>query len=423
MEDRLGIQAAKDHGDPAVATGYYSGREDVSGQTFAGFLDSDAPSFMSEWGLAMEMQDFHKVMAFVPEDERRKHVVLMGFSLGAPVASQYAAWDFDGRKGADDIAALVMLDGGGLKPSLSEEEYHQSGCYDSLGLRVGLDELRASGPYFQDFGLGAGLWPALEILGMEASGEFGDPTQELEDPYLSDLMAVFLDKPGLHFTKRAALGVLIDESSSPVLVMRAGIGRVTGGAVESYVNYSVGQVLERPSDVSALYSWLDYDQVRPEELSSLQETGKILYSGATGGFEWYAPVRLNLDVCAVDGLDVRESQDDYRWNLGLRVTRNAEMDAPVFYFFAEYGEVRDFGFVEAYRDSLPPVGLDRPNAGAERDPSLPVSQSGFVLVRAPGYHHMDAILAAQDAGQEYLYEPLLEFILANTEGTVDATLP
>ncbi len=422
LEDRVGLDAAMVQGDPSIATGYYSGQQEVDGQSFQGFLDSHDPSFMSEWGLALEMEDFKEVVEMIPEQERKKHVVLLGFSLGAPVVSQYAAWDFDGRKGADDLAALVMLDGGGLKPSISETDYHQTGCYDSLGLRVGLDELRASGPYLQEFQLGSGLWAALEILGMGASGEYGDPAAEMEDPYLSDLMAVFLYKSGLHFTWKAGLGVLVDEAYSPVLVMRAGLGRITGGPVETYINYAAGAQLIRPADTSVVYSWLDYDEVTPRERSYLPEMAKLLYEGVTGGFEWYSPVRLNLDVCAVDGLDVVPSEEDYRWNLGLRVTRNAEMDAPVFFFFAEYGELHDMGIVTAYKDSLPPVGEGRPNEGAERDPSLPVSQSGFVLVRAPRYRHMDVILAASDAGQEYLYGPLTDFILANTEGTIDATM-
>jgi hypothetical protein len=36
---------------------------------------------------------------------------------------------------------------------------------------------------------------------------------------------------------------------------------------------------------------------------------------------------------------------------------------------------------------------------------------------------MDSILAAPETGNDYLYEPLLDFILANTEGTVSAVLP
>ena len=193
--------------------------------------------------------------------------------------------------------------------------------------------------------------------------------------------------------------------------------------MEEYDNPLAGETLVRPADTTVLYGWLDYDEVDPPELSSLEVLAQAIVAPPAGALEWYAPTRLNLDVCAVDSLDVTEDASDYRWREGLRVTRQADMDAPVFFFFAEYGELSDMGVVTAYRDSLPPVGSGRVNAGAPRDPSLPLRRSGFVLVFGPGFYHMDVLAAAPEMGRRYLYEPLAEFILANTEGTVDVSLP
>ncbi|MBU1245041.1 hypothetical protein KKD52_17095 [Myxococcota bacterium] len=423
LEDRTGVDAALASGDASLAFDYYGEGLEIDGKTFGGVIPGDTPTFMSEWGLAQEAADLKMVLDFIPEDRRKSSVILMGFSLGSPVIGQFAAWDFDGKKASDYLAGVVMLDGGGLRRSLTEDQYHEEGCVGSLGLKVGLDQLREAGPYVQELGLDSGIWIALDLAALRASGRFNDPRDEVQDRVLKNLIGIFLDKPDLRLTARAALSVLADDNFAPAIVMRAGLGMIEGGPVEEYHSELAGETLLRPSSTEVLYSWLDYDQTDPPELSSVEEMAELILSGPTGAMEWYSPVRLNLDVCACDGLDVRPSDDDYRWRMGMRVTRNAEMDAPVLFFFAEYGEIWDLAFINNYMNSLPPVGPGRPNAGAERDPALPPHLTGFSRIIAPRYHHMDSILAAPETGNDYLYEPLLDFILANTEGTVSASLP
>ncbi len=423
LEDRTGVDVALSTGDVDLAFAYYGDGAELGGRTFAGVIAGDTPSFMSEWGLAQEVRDLKMVLDFIPEDRRRSNVILLGFSLGSPFVGQFAAWDFDGAKASDQLAGVVMLDGGGKRRSLSEADYHGEGCVGSLGLRIGLDELRAHGPYVQELGLDSGIWIALELAALRASGYFSDPHAEVTDEVLRNLIGIFLDKAGLRLTARAAMAMLVDDQFAPALVMRAGLGTIAGGPVEEYESIMGGETLLRPASTDVLYSWVDYDQTDPAELSSVEEMARLVLSGPTGAMEWYAPVRLNLDVCACDGLDVRPSDDDYRWRAGLRVTRNSEMDAPVLFFFAEYGEIWDMSFIDNYLLSLPEVGPGRPNAGAPRDPALPPHLTGFSKIVAPRYHHMDCILAAPETGADYLYEPLVDFILANTEGTVSAPLP
>ena len=423
LEDRTGVDASLQSGDASLAFDYYGEGLELDGKTFSGVIAGDTPTFMSEWGLASEAADLKMVLDFIPEAQRKAHVILMGFSLGSPVVSQFAAWDFDGTKASDWLAGVVMLDGGGLRPGLSEQEYHEEGCVGSLGLKVGLDDLRAAGPYVQELGLDSGIWIALDLAAMRASGLFNDPHDEIQDRVLKNLIGIFLEKPDLRLTARAAMAMLVDDHFAPAIVMRAGLGMVAGGPVEEYLSTIAGETLLRPASTEVLYTWTDYDQTDPAELSSVEEMAHLILSGPTGAMEWYSPVRLNLDVCACDDLNVRENDDDYRWRLGLRVSRNAEMDAPVLFFFAEYGEIWDVSFIENYIHSLPDVGPGRPNAGAARDPALPPHLTGFSRIVAPRYHHMDSILAAPETGSDYLYEPLLDFILANTEGAIEATLP
>ena len=423
LEDRVGIDAAKRGGDVNIATGYYADGQVVDGHVFGGVIGPTEPTYMSEWGLAQEVRDLSMVLHFIDEEKRKTNVILLGFSLGAPIVSDFAAWDFDGQKGSDDLAGIVMLDGGGLRQSLTENEYHHEGCVGSLGLSVGLDDLRAHGPYYQQPGLDAGFWLALEIAGMRASGLYGDPSVEIQDQFIKDMVSISEDKADLRFTARAALGLMVDDQFSPALVMRTSVGTAVGGDLEKYHNPFSGEDLMRPADTNVVYSWQEYDQTDPPELTSLDDVADAISAGPTGGLEWYPPVRLTLDQCAVDSLDVAASDEDYRWKLGFRVTHNAEMDAPVFFFFAEYGEIFDMQFVENYRLSLPPVGPDRPNTGVARDPSLPAYESGFALIVAPKFHHLDTILAASETGETYLYGPLVDFILANTQGTVSGELP
>jgi pimeloyl-ACP methyl ester carboxylesterase len=72
--------------------------------------------FAKQWGMNVAVQDLHRVI----EAGRRLggKVVLGGHSLGGAVVTAYAAWNFHGRAGADDLAGLVYIDGGSL-PSVS----------------------------------------------------------------------------------------------------------------------------------------------------------------------------------------------------------------------------------------------------------------------------------------------------------------
>ena len=63
-------------------------------------------------------------LRFVIDEARAqsREVVLGGHSLGGSIATAYAAWDFNGRPGGDDLSGLALIDGGSGPPSLTAEQ-------------------------------------------------------------------------------------------------------------------------------------------------------------------------------------------------------------------------------------------------------------------------------------------------------------
>jgi hypothetical protein len=59
-------------------------------------------------------------------EETRWGVVLGGHSLGGSVVTAYAAWDFNGKAGADALAGLVYFDGGSAPSSVSADQATQT---------------------------------------------------------------------------------------------------------------------------------------------------------------------------------------------------------------------------------------------------------------------------------------------------------
>ena len=112
LEDLRGMNTAEVRGDAQVADDWYNAGLEIGGESFPGLIPQAELTFMSEWGAAVHAGDLRAVIDRVPEDARRGHVFLMGHSLGASFAETYAGWRFeDGRRGVEDLAGLVLVDG------------------------------------------------------------------------------------------------------------------------------------------------------------------------------------------------------------------------------------------------------------------------------------------------------------------------
>ncbi|MFF2555972.1 hypothetical protein ACFVUS_33525 [Nocardia sp. NPDC058058] len=112
VEDHSAIEVAMAEGDYHLAFDYYFGGRPVGGRTFGGFHRDRELGFLAEFGMARTVRDAHEVLRReLPDPQvRAEKLFLGGHSLGGIQAGAYAAWDFDGRPGHEQIAGLIALD-------------------------------------------------------------------------------------------------------------------------------------------------------------------------------------------------------------------------------------------------------------------------------------------------------------------------
>ncbi|GAB4586221.1 hypothetical protein [Nocardia sp. IFM 10818] len=112
VEDHSAIEAAVAEGDYHLAFDYFYGGRTVGGRVFDGFRSDRELGFLAEFGMARTVEDLHAVVSReIPDpDVRAEKIFLGGHSLGGIQAGTYAAWDFGGRPGHEQIAGLIALD-------------------------------------------------------------------------------------------------------------------------------------------------------------------------------------------------------------------------------------------------------------------------------------------------------------------------
>jgi pimeloyl-ACP methyl ester carboxylesterase len=404
LEDLTGMQAAEQAADPDLAWDYYDRGKLIEGKRFSG--PPDRNEFMSEWGLATAVADLRVILDQVPRERQRTNLVLLGHSFGAAVVQAYAAWEVQGKAAGEDLAGLVLVDGGvHMYSPLSEARYLRGGT----SVAPGLEELRqGKGLYLSYYGFGLEAFLTVELTAMSA---WLTPRKEIRNRHTDRFATLlFLEQPP-RMTAAAMVGFTIDDASSPLPGMRASCG-APDGPVEPFKHPLTGETRHRPKSGNAgrLYDWRDFDQVTPREKTSVQVLARVAHEGPSNRLEWYLPSRLALDINAVRSLSV--GPDDWQRRYGLRAGRNDRMDAPVLALLAGLGLVKSAAPLDAYRGSLAPrVGPGRPRAGAGRDES-----AGFKALLLEGYAHDDLVHASAPEAETELYRPLLSWILANTAG-------
>ncbi|MBL1079413.1 hypothetical protein JK358_33910 [Nocardia sp. 2] len=112
VEDHSAIEVAMAEGDYHLAFDYFWGGRRVGGRVFDGFRADRELGYLAEFGMARTIEDAHTVLTReLPDaDARARKLFLGGHSLGGIQAGTYAAWDFDGRPGHEQIAGLIALD-------------------------------------------------------------------------------------------------------------------------------------------------------------------------------------------------------------------------------------------------------------------------------------------------------------------------
>lgn len=416
LEDQHGLDVAEVRGDPELAQKYYFAGQALEGRRYAGVRPPAELAYQSEWGLASTVNDLRAVMALVPAAERKGRVVLVGHSLGASIAEAYAAWDFAGTPGFSELAGLVLVDGtsateGDAAPPLTEAQY-KTGYGTGLLLRPGLDKIRAGEPYYVLPLLGSDVYPVGAILALRTALR---PTAVVTDPDRDQMMRVLLGLRDLpEFTNRAALGFSFDRAYDGLSFVAVSCGAATGGPVDRYTGV-LGDELLHPTDPSARYDWIDYDQSSPTGNTALGELARSWYLGPALDFaEWYFPNRLALDAPAAGTLTLQPTDWPFQ-QYGLRASHGAALDLPIFVLASALvgkgkGDVAGYDRLRALVDKVP-LGPGRPHAGAPRTDPLAWKAVGY-----PQLTHIDPILGADTPVSQASawYAALRDFVLTHS---------
>lgn len=398
LEDFRGYATAHALGDPEIAHRYYFEDLPLSSESYAGPIDPGSIPFVSEWGLATHVRDLEKILQAVPRDERRQRVFLVGHSLGGAFAEAYAAWRFeDGRRGAEDVAGIALLDGVLQEMPLSEDDYQGGFQFDALSLS-GLESIQRGNVVtsLPLFGV-----DALQRLGVLAHRALTHPERVVDDDgrdsTLRLLTGIARDQiPSL--TNAAAYGLALDNDSCPLNFVGASIGELAGGPVELHKSFLTEDQLVRPSDPAATYSWQETD-----EWTRFEDFAHVFADGRVDGTEWYFPLRLVLDLTAVGGAQLPE--DGYLARLGLRVFDGVKIDAPILAINSALVQDEE---LELLRQRVAQtIGQGRRHAGATRSDPF-----GFRVMHVEGMTHVDTITAA-DTASNPVVEAVFSFIESN----------
>ncbi|HJL15552.1 MAG TPA: hypothetical protein RMH99_07855 [Sandaracinaceae bacterium LLY-WYZ-13_1] len=411
LEDLRGADAAEAMEAPDLARGYYFRGETVGGEGFDGFVEQADVPFMSEWGLATHLEDLRGLVERVPATERRARVFLMGHSLGASMTEAFAAWRFGETRGAELLAGLVLVDGAASTDPITETEYLE-GTSGGIMSVPGLSSIRTNSRFLALPLLGVEVYPRAEIAAMDA---LYAPEVVQDDRGRDMVLGALMSLPAQRIppmTNAAGFGWAFDDASNGLSFAAVSMGQPTGGPVEDYESL-FGATLQRPSDSSATYAWIDAPDADPPELTPVANLAHSWIDGRTNFAEWYFPVRLTLDLSAVGGLAVPE--DGWAADQGLRAFDGAAVDAPILAVAAGLAPPSRY---EAVRARVAPVGPDRPSAGATRD-----TEAGFAIHDATDQTHIDPLTAA-DTEANGVPEAILDFVYANAEpGAVAVSLP
>ncbi len=411
LEDHHGLDVAEVKKDPTEANRYYFEGQTVEGETFTSFVQQYDLAFASEWGITTTIGDMREVVKLVDPSARRDRVVLLGHSMGAPIVEEYAAWDFDGARGHDEIAGLVLVDGiGGHEGEAmppSDEATYKAGNGGGFLSQPGLDAIRSSQRTLELPILGLGFFAIADVAAMRASWK---PDEVSEDPYRDQAMLTLLALGQVpKMTNRAFMGFALDDASNGVAASAVvKCGASAGGPVETYQSIGGGMVVH-PSDPNATYTWVEFDEVNPREYSSLDDVAPAWFRGPGLDFtEWYFPHRLPLDTGLASTLVMGPGSYPYD-TYGMRAVHGATIDVPIMVSMS----TRDPASADKLRALLAnvPVGQGRPLAG-----TLHADDKAFQVRDLKGLSHID-IIAGSDTGAGIVqgwYDDLAAFLITCT---------
>ncbi|WP_040805782.1 hypothetical protein [Nocardia concava] len=320
LDDRTGMVAAVEQHDYRVAMDYYFHGGTVDGRTYGGVVPVGQQAFLKDLGVRSIVEDWQYINSReIPDPAVRKQkIYLGGHSLGGPLTAYFAAWDFAGHAGYDEVAGLWVLDAPmqldpadlGRVPALKWVVDHLTGltyqaATDLLGsgllpyaVNLGLVDPALTGIAQALLGLSGietnTLFQLVSIAGIATRFE---PTAESELPrnlprapawdiglsalYSRDLFQpVRPDFRDWRLTNQAMLASLIDSNTNPT-PFSAGLGSYDGPVVERNMPVPLSwftdlpmvgpqlRTIVRPQVVPAdpagrLNGWRNYDTLADE---------------------------------------------------------------------------------------------------------------------------------------------------------------
>jgi pimeloyl-ACP methyl ester carboxylesterase len=252
----------------------------------------------SRWGLTTTLSDLRTVVLAARQGGKRR-VLLGGHSWGATTALAYAAWDFAGKPGYQDLAGLILIDGG-VHDAFAGEGYKYRVTSEDAARRL---EQIASGARFADdlnklWGLKGGS--DLVPIDYQLAGVYA-----LKDPHGPSALQDRLPKamqPPQRLTNAALLGWLLD-THAPAADLQVHSGHFD--AAETGVH--------------------DWVQTGPARLADVAEA----FAGSRPApLEWYWPRRLSLDLASIDSFATSVVTE----SLGLPIRHAREIDTPLYVF-------------------------------------------------------------------------------------------
>lgn len=412
LEDHWGTALARANNNPQLAFDYYFKGASFSGNKFAGLATGGKLTWLSRMTLAQTVQDEATIITReLPAAFRKKKLLCGGHSLGGPLTSALASLDFDGNPattsdaGWRQCAGFFALD---TRLPVAATGAQQT-IVSALGLSAVLGQGAGGSPTITGGPpLSSEVIQMLPVLGYAA--EVAPDSQSTILPQLprdsnfesalglllsQNLWQALTHDPDirtLRATNAAALGAVFDDNSSPISILRAGLGMGAGGPFapkEFPVAYNSppvlglfgGSRLAAPTAYGAkapLYTWQNWQQsaastpVRDpwgtpfsdpvNEVTDMRSFAHNMAGDGVDFAEQYFPTRLVTDLAGWMLGDTSGTQSVFRYPQGAS-------KKPAIYFDAMRGLGGDAG---------------------------PVSgPAGTRLVKLPGYSHLDVGTAAE----------------------------
>jgi len=343
IEDTAGLRIARSANSPFAALDYYFGVE-VLGFPFPGsgrfplvppdalitfgfgdfvpLTTADVP-FMSEWGFETMAADVDALINFLPTgaDDGAKNIFLAGHSQGGGFVSLYAGRRLaDGRRGHENLAGLIFLDGGPsagflAAPTMAAIDDHLDEVDD---LRTGAE------PVFGSSIGGLALSPGIGALSA-VSGVFYDVTPSAESIFVPQAIANFgFFSPEftylltLRHTYRANGGLNFDRNPVPCTTDPLQFPFL------GFLGANLGELDETMTPCGAapfpdfqLHDWIDGGGTQPPGGEPSKASGFTNSNGYGPSFTNVEPITVNFPSGRMETIDAGE-MNGFTWYQSTR---------------------------------------------------------------------------------------------------------